>query len=147
MSEPEVFPVYDEEAELELDSASTATDDRSPALLHTQDSDDLSLNDSYNRSNSVEDSPGPFPVTGPGNGPRDNGKDANDTQQKNEVFCSFQRFPIRTVQCLKTDEVAIEDGKSCSSDKDHCGDEADSGGRLERKMSRGLLLSINLVTL
>ena len=89
LSEPEVFPVYDEEAELELDSASTATDDRSPAMLHTQDSDDLSLNDSYNRSNSVEDSPGSFPVTAPGNGPRDNGKEASDTQQKNEVFCVF----------------------------------------------------------
>ena len=90
LSEPEVFPVYDEEAELELDSASTATDDRSPAMLHTQDSDDLSLNDSYNRSNSVEDSPGSFPVTREsGNGPRDNGKEASDTQQKNEVFCVF----------------------------------------------------------
>ena len=96
-----MFPVYDEEAELELDSASTATDDRSPAMLHTQDSDDLSLNDSYNRSNSVEDSPGAFPVTAAGNGPRDNGKDANDTQQKNEVLRAFKRFPIRTVKHFK----------------------------------------------
>ena len=41
-----------------------------------------------------------------------------------------------SVKCLKTDDVAIEDGKSCSSDKDHCGDEPDFGRR-ERKMSRG----------
>ena len=132
--------MYDEEAELELDSVSCATDDHSPALLHTQDSDDLSLADSYNRSISVEDSPGPFPVTTPGNGNRDSGKDANETQQKNEVFFRILKFPKCTFQCLKTDEVAIpEEGKSCSSDKDHCGEETDFGGKLERKMSKGLL--------
>ena len=41
MSEAEVFPVYDEEAELELDTHShtgTSETDHSPHLLHTQDS-------------------------------------------------------------------------------------------------------------
>ena len=41
VSEAEVFPVYDEEAELELDTHShtgTSETDHSPHLLHTQDS-------------------------------------------------------------------------------------------------------------
>ena len=37
---PKVFPVYDEEAELELDS-SCGTDDHSPRVLHTQDSGEI----------------------------------------------------------------------------------------------------------
>ena len=37
ISETDVFPIYDEEAELELDS-SCGTEDHSPHVLHTQDS-------------------------------------------------------------------------------------------------------------